>query len=81
MDEKIQNIIPTLSIVIEANVEAYGKNESEELLRYYLRCNSQERAVVDNVLRYICDTTFEGVLLECGLRIGTHGELIAVQKE
>ena len=81
MDEKIQNIIPTLSIVIEANVEAYGKNESEELLRYYLRCNSQERAVMDNVLTYICGKTFEGVLFECGLRIGEKGELLTVPEE
>ena len=81
MEEKIQNIIPTLSLVIEVNVEAYGKNESQEFLRYYLRCNSQERAVVDNVLTYICDQTFEGILLECGLQIRKHGELLTVQEE
>ena len=81
MDEKIQNIIPTLSIVIEANVEAYGKNKSEELFRYYLRCNSQERAVVDNVLMYLCGWTFETLLGKCGIRIGEKGVLLDVPQE
>ena len=36
MDEKIQNIIPT----IYAEMESDGENESEELLEYYLHCTA-----------------------------------------
>jgi hypothetical protein len=50
MDEKIRNLIPTLF----AEMESDDENESEELLEYYLRCNRQERDVVDKVLIYIC---------------------------
>jgi hypothetical protein len=81
MDEKIQTIIPTLSIELEVNLEAYGENMSEALLSYYLHCNSQERAVVDKVLTYICGKTFEGVLFECGIRIGEKGALLDVPQE
>jgi hypothetical protein len=35
MEEKISNIIPTLMEEIASDRE----NESEKLLRYYLRCN------------------------------------------
>ena len=65
MEEKIQNIIPTLY----AEIEADGENESEELLAYYLNCNQQERDVVDNVLMYICGWTFETLLKKCGLTL------------
>jgi hypothetical protein len=78
MEEKIQNIIPTLSIVLGVNLEAYGNNESHEFLGYYLRCNARERAVVDKVLVYICAKTFAEILLECGIRIGEKGELLDV---
>ena len=81
MNEKIQNLIPTLLIILEVNLEAYGENMSEALLRYYLRCNSQERTVVDKVLMYLCGKTFEGVLFECGLRIGEKGALLEVPEE
>ena len=50
MDEKVQNIIPTLMTEMESDDE----NESEELLRYYLGCNPEARDVVDNVLMYLC---------------------------
>jgi hypothetical protein len=80
MDEKIQNLIPTLLIELEVNLEAYGENMSKELLSYYLHCDSQERTVVDKVLMYICGKTFEGVLFECGIRIG-EGALLDVQEE
>ena len=36
MDEKINNIIPTLMGEIESDRE----NESEELFDYYIRCNT-----------------------------------------
>ena len=72
MDEKIQNIIPTLY----AELESDGENESEELLEYYLNCNQQERDVVDNVLMYICGWTFETLLGKCGIRISEKGELL-----
>ena len=77
MDEKISNIIGT----IFAEMESDGENESEELLEYYLRCTTKERAVVDNVLMYICGWTFETLLGKCGIRIGEKGELLDVPEE
>jgi hypothetical protein len=77
VDEKINNIIPTLF----AEMESDGENESEELLNYYLNCNQQERDVVDNVLMYICGWTFETLLAKCGIRIGGKGELLTAQEE
>jgi hypothetical protein len=77
MDDKIQNIIPTLF----AEIESDGENESEALLDYYLDCNAQERDVVDNVLMYICGWTFETLLGKCGIRIGEKGALLDVPKE
>ena len=77
MDEKIQNLIPTLY----AEMESDGENESEELLNYYLNCNQQERAVVDNVLLYICGWTFETLLGKCGIRIGEKGALLDMSEE
>ena len=72
MDEKVQNIIPTLFAEIESDQE----NESEALLRYYLDCKPEARDVVDNVLMYICGWTFETLLAKCGIRIGEQGELL-----
>jgi hypothetical protein len=77
MDEKIQNIIPTLF----AEMEADDENESEALLDYYLDCKAQERDVVDNVLMYICGWTFETLLGKCGIRIGEKGALLDVPQE
>jgi hypothetical protein len=77
VDEKINNIIPTLF----AEMESDGENESEELLNYYLNCNQQERDVVDNVLMYICGWTFETLLAKCSIRIGGKGELLTAQEE
>jgi hypothetical protein len=69
MDDKINNIIPTIYVEMESD----GDNESEELLHYYLRCTQQERDVVDNVLLYICGWTFETLLHKCGLKLdGDH---------
>jgi hypothetical protein len=72
MEEKIHNIIPTLF----AEIESDGENESEKLLRYFMRCNSQDRAVVDNVMIYICGWSFETLLLKCGLQIEEDGKSI-----
>jgi hypothetical protein len=77
MDEKIRNLIAT----IFAEMESDGDNESEELLEYYLRCNRQERDVVDKVLIYICGWTFETLLGKCGIRIGEKGALLDVPEE
>jgi len=77
MEEKIQNLIPTLY----AEMESDGENESEELLNYYLDCNAQERDVADNVLMYICGWTFETLLGKCGIRIGEKGALLDVPQE
>jgi hypothetical protein len=72
MEEKINNIIPT----IFAEMESDGENDSEKLLNYYLDCTTQERDVVDNVLMYLCGWTFETLLTKCGIRIGGKGELL-----
>jgi hypothetical protein len=64
MEEKISNIIPTLMEEIASDRE----NESEKLLRYYLRCNRQERAVVNNIFLYVCGWTFPTLLKKCGIR-------------
>jgi hypothetical protein len=77
MNEKISNIIPT----IFAEMESDGDNESEELLDYYLDCTAKERAVVDNVLMYLCGWTFETILGKCGIRIGEKGALLDVPVE
>ena len=50
MEDKINNIIPTLF----AEIESDGENESRALLDYYMECNTQEKAVVNNVMIYIC---------------------------
>jgi hypothetical protein len=71
MDEKVQNIIPTLF----AEIESDGENESDKLLAYYLRCNTQERDVMNNVLMYICGWTFETLLAKCGIEIAEDGAL------
>jgi hypothetical protein len=77
MEEKIQNLIPTLY----AEMESDDENESEKFLVYYLSCNAKERAVVDNVLMYICGWTFETLLAKCGIRIGEKGALLDVPQE
>jgi len=77
MEEKVQNLIPTLY----AEMESDGENESEELLDYYLDCNAEARDVVDNVLMYICGWTFETLLGKCGIKIGEKGALLDVPQE
>ena len=77
MEEKINNLIPT----IFAEIESDGENESEELLQYYLHCTAQQKAVVDNVLMYLCGWTFATLLAKCGLRIGEKGELLDAPAE
>ena len=72
MDEKINNIIPTLMGEIESDRE----NESEELLDYYIRCNTLERSVVNNVMIYICGWSFETLLEKCGIKVDESGEPI-----
>ena len=77
MDEKISNIIWT----IFAEIESDDENDSERLLDYYLRCTAKERAVVDNVLMYLCGWTFETILGKCGIGIGEKGALLDVPQE
>ena len=77
MNEKISNIIWT----IFAEIESDDENDSERLLDYYLRCTAKERAVVDNVLMYLCGWTFETILGKCGIGIGKKGELLDVPLE
>jgi hypothetical protein len=64
MEEKSNNIIPTLIREIESD----GENESRKLLLYYMRCNRQEKTVIDNVLMNLCGWTFPTILKKCGIR-------------
>ena len=77
MNEKISNIIPTIFEEIGSD----ECDESELLLDYYLRCTPKERAVVDNVLLYLCGWTFETLLRKCGIGIGEKGALLDVPQE
>jgi hypothetical protein len=72
MEEKINNIIP----ILYAEIESDGENESKALLGYYMECNSQERAVVNNVMMYICGWSFETLLEKCGIEMSEEGEPI-----
>ena len=75
MEEQINNIIP----VLMGEIESDGENESDLLLNYYLRCNTQERAVVNNVMIYLCGWSFETLLEKCGIGIDEKGEPIIVE--
>ena len=70
MEDQINNLIPTIMSEMESDQE----NESDRLLAYYLRCNTQEKAVVDNVLMYLCGWSFETLLRKCGIAINESGE-------
>jgi hypothetical protein len=72
MEEKINNIIPTLM----GEIESDGENESDRLLNYYIGCNSQEKAVVNNVMIYLCGWSFETLLDKCGIKVDEKGEPI-----
>jgi hypothetical protein len=72
MEEKINNIIPTLMGEIESDME----NESDRLLNYYMECNSQEKAVVNNIMMYLCGWSFETLLEKCGIKVDESGEPI-----
>ena len=76
MEGKINNIIPTLMGEIESDME----NESQELLGYYMRCNSSEKAVVNNVMMYLCGWTFPTILEKCGIPIDEEGEPLLAEK-
>lgn len=75
MEEQINNIIP----VLMGEIESDGENESDLLLNYYLRCNAQEKAVVNNVMIYLCGWSFETLLEKCGIGIDEKGEPIIVE--
>lgn len=72
MDENINNIIPTLM----GEIESDGENESDELLHYYMACNSPEKAVINNVMIYLCGWSFVTLLEICGIKIDESGEPI-----
>ena len=72
MEDKINNIIPTLYVEMESD----GENESDRLLNYFLHCNREERAIIDNVMMYICGWTFETLLEKCGIKMNQEGEPI-----
>ena len=75
MEDQINNLIPTLM----GEIASDGENESEELFNYYLGCNTQERAVVNNVMIYLCGWSFETLLDKCGIGIDEKGEPIIVE--
>jgi len=75
MEEQINNIIP----VLMGEIESDGENESDLLFNYYLRCNTQEKAVVNNVMIYLCGWSFETLLEKCGIGIDEKGEPIIVE--
>ena len=64
MEDKINNIIPTLM----GEIESDGENESRKLLLYYMRCSRQEKTVVNNVFMYLCGWTFPTILKKSGIR-------------
>jgi hypothetical protein len=70
MEEKIHNIIP----ILFAEIASDGANDSAKLLRYYIHCNLQERAVVNNVMIYICGWSFETLLEKCGIKFDEKGK-------
>ena len=72
MDEKIDNIIPTLM----GEMASDGENESRELLDYYMGCDTPERSVVNNVMMYLCGWSFETLLEKCGIEVDERGEPI-----
>ena len=69
MEDQINNIIPTLM----GEIESDGENESRELLRYYMECSQVEKAVVNNVMIYLCGWSFETLLEKCGIEIDEYG--------
>ena len=75
MEEQINNIIP----VLMGEIESDGENESDLLFNYYLRCNTQEKAVVNNVMIYLCGWSFETLLEKCGIGIDEKGGPIIVE--
>ena len=77
MEEQINNIIP----VLMGEIESDGENESDLLLNYFLRCNTQEKAVVNNVMIYLCGWSFETLLEKCGIGIDEKGEPILVEDQ
>jgi len=74
--EKINNIIPTLMGEIESDRE----NESDRLLAYYIRCNTPEKAVVNNITIYLCGWSFETILEMCGIKVGEKGDPLVAKK-
>jgi hypothetical protein len=45
-----------------------------EFSDYYMECNSQEKAVVNNIMMYLCGWTFETLLEKCGIKVNKSGE-------
>jgi len=75
MEDQINNIIP----VLMEDIGSDGENESDLLLDYYLRCNTQEKVVVNKVMIYLCGWSFETLLKKCGIGIDEKGEPITVE--
>ncbi len=55
---------------IESDVE----DDPDRLLAYYLACNNRGKAVVNNVMIYLCGWSFKTLLEKCGIEIDESGE-------
>jgi hypothetical protein len=69
VEDEIDEIIPT----IFSEMESDGENQSSQLFAYYHACNSAERAVVDNIMMYLCGWTFPTILKKCGIDFDEKG--------
>ena len=57
-------------------MESDRENESKALLGYYMECNRPEKAVVNNIMIYICGWSFETLLEKCSIEVNEEGEPI-----
>jgi hypothetical protein len=73
MDEKIRNLVP---IILE-EIQSDRENDSQELLAYYVGCNTQEKAAVNNVMIYLCGWSFETILEKCGIAVDEKGDPVS----
>jgi hypothetical protein len=72
MKNKINNLIPT----IYAEMASDDQNDSERLLNYYMRYAKYDRAVINEVMLYLCGWSFETLLDKSGIKIDKDGEPI-----
>jgi hypothetical protein len=69
VEDKVDQIVP----IIFAEVSDDDKNETNELFLYYQECNTAEKTVVNNIMIYLCEWSFETILEKCGIRVDENG--------